>query len=234
MTLPSTPIAGTANPNPLVSLAQYRSLINDIQSDDTDAVNALADALYMLSQQCKRTFPYGTYNENLYLYANGMVFPSATPIDHSMPIQSAAGIEDSNLIYNPATDGLVGEGSIIQGAGVWVGWFTPLPWMPVWTGVIPPQTYITYTGGYQPYQATPDLITGQTPTLPPLLAFILVRITFYLLFPVMLQGMPSGVKSMSVGGVSMSGSLSSMMLVDPQLRADIRRFTRPQAHAWET
>ena len=129
--IPNTPIANGLT-EPLVSVAQYQSITGDTASGSDAVEEAIADAVYMICQECHRTLTYGTYKENLYLYALGMVFPSAAPIDHNQPISSG------EQLYNPATDNQQGEGSIIQGAGIWVGWFTPLPWMLVWTGVIPP------------------------------------------------------------------------------------------------
>jgi hypothetical protein len=176
----------------------------------------------MLQRETKRTFGYGKYREDQYLYGMGMVYPSATPIDRTKPI--AAGVN----LYTPNATSASTPASIIQGAGIWVGWFTPLPWMPVWTGVIPPQTVITYWGGWQPYGGSP----GTTEALPAKLARIIARVAYYILHPALIQ--PYGAKSTSAGGISMAGTLSSMMISDPQLRRDVRRWTRPQARAWDS
>lgn len=218
--IPSTPAVGTGLTDPLLAFADYQWLTGDRTSTPADVAQAIADAVVMAEEELVRTIGYGQYTENLYLYENGMVFPSAVPIDPTKPITSG------EQIYNPATDNAAG--SIIQGFGVWVGWFSPLPWMPVWSGVIPPQTNVTYMGGYQPYKT----VGGSTPGLPPKLARVLARIAYYILHPNMLQ--PMGQKSVAIGGVSLSGDLSSMMIVDPQLKRDLRRFRRPQAYAWET
>jgi hypothetical protein len=204
----------------LVSVDDYGWITNDRANDPDDVARALDEAVTMVEVECVRTLGYGQYTENLYLYADGKVYPSAVPIDPTKPISSG------EALYNPATDNA--PGSIIQGFGVWVGWFTPLPWMPVWQGVIPPQTNVTYMGGYHPY----GVKDGTTPGLPPKLARVIARIAYYSQHPAVVQAM--GQKSISIGGVSISGDLSSFMLADPQLKRDILRFRRAQAHAWET
>ena len=226
--LPNTPVADTAVDASLISPDQYSIFTGDRVPTVADIQAAIDDATEMLSEECKRTFAYGTYKENLYLYKMGMVFPSATPIDHTKPITS------SDVIYNPATDNQAGEGSIIQGAGIWIGWFTPLPWMPVWTGVIPPQTNIEYSGGYFPYRYSGDSPVMSTATAPSKLARAIAKVAYYLLHPVMLGGMPGGTTNMSIGGVGIGGDLSSMMDRDADLRKFIARWTHPQARAWDT
>lgn len=214
--LPLTPndVAGSPTPLALVSPEQYQAVTGDIVSSIDNVEAMITEAIDDLSRECRRTFVYGQYTEAQYLYPNGMVYPSATPIDVNMPVVS--GVE----IYDPTTDNT--GSSIIQGDGIWCGWFSPLPWMPFYTGVVPPQTVLTYWGGYT--QAT----------LPGKLKRMICKVSYYRLNPVALQGMPGGVKSMSVGGVSISGDLSSFMDSDPQLRKDIRGFRHGQAIAWQT
>jgi hypothetical protein len=224
MTLPNTPVAGTGLTVPLVTADQYIVLTGDSTSNADDVQDAITDAVRDIAAECRRSLVYGQYQEVLYLYKKGMVFPSATPIDRTQSI-----LASGQSIYNPATDNNK-TGSLIQGAGVWVGWFTPLPWMPVWQGVLDPQTPIDYWGGFQPYQST----GGSTDSLPPKLAKAICTVAYYQLHPVALAGLPGGVKSMSVGGVSISGDLSSFMASDPTLRRTIKRFRHPQVHAWES
>ena len=223
MSLPSTPNAGTGITTPLVSVAQYRQITGDLASTPEDVTRELSEALVSVSMQCNRTLPYGQYTEDLFLYDLGMVFPSAIPIDTTHSIISGA---DKSTLYNPATD--TNPSSVVQGAGIWVGFFTPLPWMPVWTGVIPAQTVITYSGGFQPYQST----TGPTPGLPPRVARILATVAYYTLNPSVVTTM--GASSTSMGGISLSGDLSSFMQIDKNLRHAIRAFTRPQARPWQS
>lgn len=215
-TLPLTPLPNTADPNPLVSFQQYQDITGDETSDETDVLDALNDAMIDACNECKRTLPYGQYNEVQRLYKNGMVFPSATPIDPTKTITSGI----SEKIYDPTTDN--SPSSVIQGQGVWVGWFTPLPWMPVFSGVLPPQTQIEYYGGFT--QAT----------LPVKLRRAIASMAFYAVHPYALTSVPQGVKSMSVGGVSISGSLSSFLYQDWQIKRVLRRYRHPQAYAWQS
>ena len=223
MSLPTVPMAGTGLSVPLVTVAQYRQITGDEASTPEDVTRELAEAQISFCMQANRTLGYGQYTENLFLYDQGFVYPSAIPIDSSKPILSGA--ESTQAIYNPSS--FVNVSSVIQGAGIWVGFFTPLPWMPIWNGVIPPQTVVTYWGGFQPYQSSP----GTTKALPPRIARILATIAFYTLNPSVVTAM--GAHSTSLNGVSLSGDLSSFMQYDKNLRHMIRGFTRPEAWKWQ-
>jgi hypothetical protein len=216
--LPLVPnaVTGSPDPHPLVSAQQYQSVTKDFASGVNDIDETIAEAVDDISKECKRTWLYGQYTESQYLYANGMVYPSATPIDVNKAVFSG----DPVPIYDPNKDNT--GSSIIQGDGVWVGWFSPLPWMPFYTGVVPPQTILTYWGGFT------------QSTLPAKVRRMICKIAYYRLNPVALTGMPGGVKSMSVGGVSIAGNLSSFMDSDPQLKRDIKRWRHPQAMPWQS
>ena len=211
-------IPASPDPRPLLTVDDYIRLTGDSASDPSDIETFIADCLDETARKCNRTWLYGNYTENLYLYTNGMVFPSATPIDVNQQI--VAGSE----VFNPGNENVQTEtsNSVVQGAGIWVGWFTPLPWMPVWTGVIPPQTVVTYWGGFV------------QETVPVPLKRLWARVVWNYLHPVTLDGLPLGAKSSSVGGVSLSGDLSSMTMHDPQLKRDLRRWTRRQARSWQS
>ena len=206
--------SSSGDPNPLVTVQQYQSVTTDFLSSTNDIEEAITEAVEDLSRECKRTFLYGNYTESQYLYANGMVYPSATPIDVNQAVYSG----DPVPIYDPDTDNT--GSSIIQGDGVWVGWFAPLPWMPFYTGVVPPQTIVTYWGGFT------------QSSLPARLKRVICTIAWYRLNPVALLGMPGGVRSMSVGGVSIAGDLSSFMDSDPALRRAIKKWRHPQTN-WQ-
>jgi hypothetical protein len=222
MELPLSPIvtsspSASPDPDPLVSNQQYRKITGDTWSDDDDVSEAIEDAITMVCQECTRTLKYGYYREVQYLYQSGMVFPSAVPIDPTMPISS------NEVIYNPLTDD--NPGSVIQGWGVWVGWFTPLPWMPVFTGVLDPQTSITYWGGYR------------QSNLPPKLRRLIAKIAFKSIVENnnTLVGVPGGVVGASVGGININGvGMSMLSLTDQTIKRDLRRFKRPQVEAWQT
>jgi hypothetical protein len=218
--LPLTPndVAGSPDPNPLVTPQQYASITGDTASAVNDIEENISDVINDLCKELKRTLVYGQYTEAQFLYANGMVYPSATPLDPNQPV--TANLSDNDNIYDPATDDSSGS-SIVQGDGIWVGFFSPLPFMPFYTGVVPPQTVLTYWGGFT------------QSTLPSRLRRIICTICYYRLNPVVLKGMPGGVKSMSVGGVSISGDLSSLMDTDPALRKAIRGWRHPQTN-WQS
>lgn len=202
--IPAIPNAGTGLTVPLVTPAYYQAV-----TGATVAQDVIDEATVIAEQWCLRTLAHGTYTERLYVNYLGMVYPSALPIDPAGPVTPAGGD--------------------IQGFGIWVGYFTPLPDMPVWTGVLPAQTDVTYTGGYQPVGTT----GGPTPGLPPRLARAICKIAWFLTNPAQLAGMPGGVKATNASGVSVSGDLSSMVLTDTQLERDLNRFRRPQARAWD-
>lgn len=222
--LPLTPdsVSGSPTPYPLVSGPQYQQVTQDTTTDLSYVDELIAEAIEDVCHKCERTLIYGEYTESQRLYANGMVYPSATPIDITQPIVS--GVE----IYDPSTDNT--GSSIVQGDGVWVGWFSPLPWMPFYTGVVPAQTVITYWGGFQ----NTLVATNRAHALPSALKRLICKIAFYRANPVMLQGMPGGVKSMSVNGVSIAGDLSSMMDYDPEIRRGLVRWRHPHAQAWQS
>jgi hypothetical protein len=226
MTLPTIPNPGTGLSTPLVSEAQYRKMTGDLISESADVVAEIAEATRDICIECHRTLSYGQYTENLYLYAKGMVWPSATPIDLSTKIYASA--TGGEVLFDPATDTVPGGSSIIQGAGIWVGYFSPLPWMPVWSGVIDAQIVITYAGGFYPWQTTVGVTTT---TLPGKLARAIITVAYYTLNPSVVKSM--GATSVALGGVTVAGDLSSFMRADPELRRTIKRFTRRQAHHWE-
>ena len=216
--IPATPIAGTADPNPLVTLSEYQLYTTD--TDSTNALNfpdVLEDALDQVQRWCNRTLLYGQYDERLFVYKSGMVYPSAAPIDQTKPVSTNASTPDPG-------------NSIFQGDGIWVGWFIPLPALPVWEGVVPPQTDITYWGGYVGSQSS----NPQQPLLPARLKRAICKVCWFILNPVALSEMPGGVKSVAMGGVSISGDLSSMVDSDDALRRDLRRFQRRLGKHWDS
>lgn len=213
MTIPATPNAGTADPNPLVTYTQYQQVTGDTTTAEADWDAALDDALDLFQRRTRRTLLYAQYTERLYLYANGTVFPSATPLDVTKGVQSPNGAPPEDV-------------GVFQGNGIWVGWYVPLPSLPMWEGVVPPQTDITYWGGW----TGPS---GPGPYLPTSIKRVLARIAWYALHPVTMAGLPAGAKSISVAGVSAAGDLSFMVDSDTRLRKDIVRWRHPHARGWD-
>lgn len=207
MRIPAQPAAGAPPPvGPLVTPADYQSVTHDAEGVDQATLD---EAVLLVEQACTRTFAYGTYAERLYVNRDGFVFPTATPLDPAAPIV-------------PMVNGY------IQGAGVWVGWSFPPTDLPVFTGALPPQCDLTYSGGYQSWANT----GGPTERLHPKLRRIFCRVTWFLAHPVVLAGMPGGVKSTSSAGVSVTGDLSSFVTADPDLARDIASFTRRDTRSW--
>jgi len=198
LAIPAVPQPDTPAQDPLVSVQQYQQVTGDFATASLDVEDAVAQATTLACEACTRTFVFGHYIETLYVYKSGMVYPSATPISE---------------VVAPTE-------SVLQGAGIWVGWFFPVPVLPVWVGVVPPQTDVEYWGGY----------TAET--CPPRLARAIAKMAWFMLHPATLSDMPGGVKSVNVGGVSVSGDLSSMVLSDPGLRRDLARFTKRDPHGW--
>jgi hypothetical protein len=200
---PATPLTGTGVGS-LVGVADYIRITGDSNGDQ----DTLDEATNQASQFCNRTLGYGQYVERLYVNRRGMAYPSATPLD-------------PNYQPSPAT-------ALVQGPAVWVGYFTPLPSLPVWTGVVLPQTDITYAGGYQPYGVT----TGPTPQLPAALMRAICKIAYFTLNPAVLPNLPAGATSVSLQGVTMAGNLSPFAFADDDTMRTLRRYTRREIPAF--
>lgn len=196
--IPATPMPDTPPQAPLISFAQYQAITGDTTTPEATVVDAIATATTFACQHCNRTFPFGHYQEDLFVGRDGMVYPSASPI--------------AQVVTPTQAD--------IQGSGVWVGFFFMPPLLPIWTGVVPPQSQLEYWGGYV------------AATLPPLLGRVLARLAWFICNPATLPGLPGGVKSSNVAGVTISGDLSSAVLTDRQLRKDLARFTKRDARGW--
>lgn len=221
MSIPATPMPGTADPNPLVSVADYQLYTQDLAPSAASVSGAITRALSDVQQFCKRTLLYGQYSENVFVNRTGMVYPSAVPVDLSMPPSSNASDADN---------------SIFQGWGIWVGWFIPLPSLPVWQGVVPPQTDILYWGGYSGSSSVYPPVGGTSgEPIPSKLCDAICKTAWYYLHPGSLPAMPGGVKSLSQGGVHLTaapGGFSSFMRVDRQLRKDLQGFKRRLGKDW--
>lgn len=208
--IPATPNAGTADTNPLLTIARYQFITNDSVSTAPNFAMALADALDMLQRAMDRTFLYAQYTERLYVYKNGQCYPSATPLDQSKPVGTSSDPSGQSSSF------------VIQGAGIYVGFFNPLPALPVFSRVVPMQADVAYWGGYT-----------QT-TIPATLARVIAKVCWFILHPVTAPAAGiGGARSVSVGGVSVSGDLSSFMASDRDLRRDIEDLTRRQARSWQ-
>lgn len=166
----------------LVSVANYEQVTGDTVNSSQDLID---QAVIEVCQYCNRTLGYGQYTERLRVDRKGFCYPSALPLD-------------------PA--GATTPAGTIQGGGIFVGPFTFLPDLPFLTGTIAPQATVSYYGGYQPYGTT----TRPTPQLPPKLMRAVCAIAFSIGNPVVMSGMPAGATSVSLQGVSVSGSFGAV------------------------
>jgi hypothetical protein len=200
----------------LVAPERYLQVTKDSASDNADVTQALADAQQYVQDRTKRVLPYGTWKETCYVYSDGKVYPSATPLDS---------------VVEPQAE------SSIQGAGIWVGWWNPYPAVVGYNGGInttsfPPQADITYTGGYQP-DGTTD---GPTPPLPYELVRAICWIAWRSLYPAVLPNVPAGANSVHVGDVGYSSpkALPTGALTDDALELVLYRYTRKDVRAWSS
>jgi hypothetical protein len=203
---PATPIEGTGVGS-LVSVEDYVQITGDTVNGSQPIID---EATIEVCQYCNRTLAYGQYTERLYVDRKGMSYPSFTPLDPNQPTSP--------------------ESSMVQGPAVYVGYFTPLPDLPVWTGVVLPQSDITAWGGYQVYGNT----SGPTPQLPPKLMRAICAIAYSIANPVILSGVPAGATSVSLQGVSVAGSFStiSSWQNDPNLRRTLSAYRRREIPAF--
>jgi len=196
------PVVVGAPAAPLMLPAGYRTVTKDTTSVDADIIQALVDATRLAEDVCNRTLGQATYSENLRVYRDGKVYPTATPLVG---------------IVSP-----VSAGVLIQGAGIYLGTFhsTPMVTVAGFSGAIPPQTTVVYVGGYT--QAT----------LPVTLARALARIAWHMLHPVVLDGVPAGATSVHVGDTSVGGPLMALAATDAGILTDLGPYTRRQVVGW--
>ena len=215
MMIPATPIPGTADSTPLVTQQDYEQLTGDCGTSDADFAYFLPDALDMLQHALHRTLAYGQYTERLFVYRDGLVYGSAVPYDVNKGLSNPAVPED----FAPGN---------FQGYAIWIGWYSPLPFLPSMWGTVPPQIDVTYWGGFVGRGST---VAGHL--LPAGLKRIICKIIWFMANPAMLPGMPGGTKSQSVGGVSLSGDgLSSMVTSDAALACAIKKWRHPNVRAF--
>lgn len=197
----------------LIHVADYRWVTGDQTTPSANVEQALDDALGIVEGHCNRKFAYGEHTETLYVYRDGKCYPTNTPL--------ASVSSPTNL-----------GSTALQGAGVYLGVFLPTPAYinsGDWQAGIPPQSKVTYMGGYQPYRSG----AGPTDDLPTTLVRALCRVAWLILHPVALPGVPAGAKSASVGDVSVTGDLSSFVAVDPSVGRDLKPYRKRKARGWQ-
>lgn len=179
---PAIPAAGTGVGS-LVSVSDYERVTGDI---DNCNQNTIDQAVIEVCQFCNRTLGYGTYTETLFVNRRGYVYPSALPLDPAAPT--------------------LPESSAVQGPGLWIGLFAPIPVLPIFSGVIAPQAIVGYSGGYQKWGTT----DGPTPQLPPKLMRAICSAAWHLSNPITDVPAFGNITSISLQGVSVSGTLTPM------------------------
>jgi hypothetical protein len=200
----------------LVDVATYQRITGDRTTSAADAVAALGDAERAIAEHLRRVsdgrpaIAYGTYTEPLVVYANGRVYPAATPLDE---------------VQTPAD-------AIIDGNSVVVG-FGSTTWHPLGSANLQgptPAIAVTYTGGWQPAGVT----DGPTGPLPIALVRAICQVAWQTAHPVQLSGVPAGAGNVAVGDVSISGatagagssSLTSNLDIDPAIASSIAGYMR--------
>lgn len=181
----------------LVDYATYVWVTDDEITPSANVEHALSDAQQLVTEECKRTFVYGTYTETLDVWRNGVVYPSATPV---------ASVSD------PAS------GTLRLG-GIYLGPTGPLADA---FGSLPAQRTVTYAGGYHPYGSgeTPEIPIRLMRVICRI-AYLMVHPS-----SMVGAGVPAGVKAASVGDVNVSGDLSAFVVADPSIERDLKRFVR--------
>lgn len=201
----------------LVAVDDYARITGDSVSVPT-CRPALDDALQLIQDYLGRNLVYGQYTETLKVYRNNSVYPSATPITG---------------IVSP-----VAAGISIQGAAVYVGYWNPVPVIDFnWSGSIPPQVTLVYTGGFGPGVAGTEFPAGTAATpLPQKLFRALCMTAFNIIHPAALAGIPGGVNSVHVGDIGYSGTgpLRNFEAMDDAVIRLVKGFRHPQVMGWQT
>lgn len=187
----------------LVNPQDYLAITGDAAAADT-CKPALDEALGLIQDTIGRQLPRMTYTETLKIYNDGKVYPSATPIES---------------VVSPQASGL-----LVQGAGIYVGYFDPTPAVVTggWLGGVPPQVTLTYVGGFTAV------------TLPAKLRRAICRAAYNVLHPAVLSGVPGNVTSVQVGdvGYTGNGTLRTMDPLDDGIRKDINGYRNPRFNGW--
>lgn len=181
----------------LVDPSQYGRITGDTTTSWADASQALTEAVRLVEETCKRTFSYGTYTETVDVWANGVAYPAASPIES---------------VSSPST-------AELRLGGVYVGAFATLsdPFSP-----LPAQSEITYTGGYHPFGSTQSpALPVKLARVVARIAYLMLHPN-----SVVGSGVPAGAKAAGVGDVSVSGDLSGFVIMDPSIQKDLHRFAR--------
>lgn len=225
MSFPSQPIAGGFT-DPFIDLGEYQQLTGDTVLTEDQLDYLLPQCELILAAYCEATWRYGQYTELLKLYNNGYVYPSATPIDVTKSING----DNNSFLWHPVAAGgtdIIQAGCAIQGVGVMVG-----PWglfdpTIVFGSLTPRQMTITYWGGW-------DDTSAETRGDVWIFKRCLAKMVRYGSRPAFETSPIGGVTSMSIGGISISGTgLNAMMLMDQGMYDDVCALKRANVGGWQ-
>jgi hypothetical protein len=206
----------------IASTEDYRRVTGDMSSYDGDVMSMLVDAQDEFLRQTGRIIELGTYTEDLPVYEDGRVYPSATPVTSVLDPPEAT--FDTISITVAAAPALAGSGYVWPGYypafggyayGGYSGAYQPFP-ADVLIGVDrrppPPTQTVSYTGGYSP--APSDVIR------------CVCEMAGYSLHPEFGFELPAGTKSVSLGDQSITGSFQSSSAWPASVTRVLAKYTR--------
>jgi hypothetical protein len=206
----------------IASTEDYRRITNDLSSYDGDVMAALVDAADEFLRQTGRIIELGTYTEQLPVYQDGRVYPSATPVTSVLDPPDAAH-DTISITVATAPD------TLAAGAYTWPGYYPayggyaygalggyqPLP-SDVLVGVDrappPPVRTVSYTGGRSP--APSDVVR------------CVCEMAGYSLHPEFGFELPAGTKSVTLGDQSITGAFQASSNWPASVTKVIAKYTR--------
>jgi hypothetical protein len=206
----------------IASTEDYRRVTGDLTSYDGDVMDALADAKDEFLRRTGRIIELGTYTENLPIYEDGRVYPSATPVTGVLDPADAV-FDRVSITVAAAPD------TLAAGAYTWPGYYPayggyaygpasgyqPIP-SDVLIGVDrrppPPVRTVNYTGGYAPPPS--DVVR------------CVCEMAVYTLHPDFGLELPVGTTSVTLGDQSISGSFAASTQYPSSVTNVISKYTR--------
>jgi hypothetical protein len=207
----------------IANTQDYRRVTGDLSSYDGDVMDALVDAQNEFLNQTGRKIELGTYTEDLPVYDDGRVYPSATPVTGVLDPPDAT--HDTISIAVAAA-----PGTLAAAAYGWPGYY------PAYGGY----AYGAYTGGYQPIPA--DVLVGVDRAAPMPVRTVsytggyapppsdvircVCEMTLYTLHPDFGLDLPVGTKSVTLGDQSITGSFGATTQYPSSVTRVIAKYTR--------
>jgi hypothetical protein len=198
----------------LVTESDYVALTGDEDTATVLVTAALEEAQRYIEEELQRPLEFGLRIEDLKVYPNGRVYPSATPLV-ATPSDAMYGIiDESSIYYGWGRDPIINWGGLEWGADLFSSGWAPGQTMPV--------VEITYQGGF----------TDEN--LPVVLKRAIIRLAGALLKERSAKGrriqanIPAGATNVSVGDVSVSLAIpdAGVSALVPGLSQSIRKYKR--------